>query len=161
MAKSDDDAFRMFVTERLDRWRRTAYLLCRDPHVADDLVSIVLGRLYRHWRKVSRADNPDAYAQRVLARTWLSEVRRPWHREIAENTDTGGRTGPFVRDETFEAWPGESVPPSTRSVHLKLADGRILTIMLGNVDGQQLDPAPLAPEQLVAIATDLAAQIRR
>lgn len=86
MAKSDadDDAFRLFVAERLDQWRRTAYLLCRDSHVADDLVSITLGKLYRHWRKVSRADNPDAYAQRVLTRTWMNEVGRPWRREKAQ-----------------------------------------------------------------------------
>ncbi|MFI6333297.1 SigE family RNA polymerase sigma factor [Micromonospora chersina] len=82
MAKSDDE-FRLFVADRLDQWRRTAYLLCRDSYVADDLVSITLGKLYRHWRKVSRADNPDAYAHRVLTREWMNEVGRPWRRETA------------------------------------------------------------------------------
>jgi RNA polymerase sigma factor (sigma-70 family) len=66
----------------MDRWRRGAYLLCHDWHLADDLVSITVTRLYRNWSKVSRADNPDAYAQKVLTRSWLSERNRPWwHRE--------------------------------------------------------------------------------
>ncbi|MFC7245433.1 SigE family RNA polymerase sigma factor [Catellatospora aurea] len=81
MTKSEEERFRMFVAERMDRWRRTAYLLSRDWHTADDLVSITVGKLYRHWRKVRTADNPDAYAQRVLTRAWLDETARPWRRE--------------------------------------------------------------------------------
>jgi RNA polymerase sigma factor (sigma-70 family) len=30
---------------------------------------------------VRRAANPDAYAQKILGRAWLSERRRPWRRE--------------------------------------------------------------------------------
>ncbi|MDG6109544.1 SigE family RNA polymerase sigma factor [Dactylosporangium aurantiacum] len=80
---SQDDEFREFVTVRMDRWRRTAFLLSRDWHAADDLVSIMVGKLYWHWAKVSRAGNPEAFAQRVLTRTWLDERRRPWSRERA------------------------------------------------------------------------------
>lgn len=79
--KSEEDDFRAFVGARMDRWRRAAYLLCHDWHAADDLVSIVVGKLFRHWRKVTSADNPDAYAQRMLTRSWLDERRRPWRRE--------------------------------------------------------------------------------
>ncbi|MEV4512505.1 SigE family RNA polymerase sigma factor [Dactylosporangium sp. NPDC049525] len=78
-----DDEFREYVAVRMDRWRRTAFLLCRDWHAADDLVSIMVGKLYWHWAKVSRADNRDAFAQKVLTRTWLDERRRPWSRERA------------------------------------------------------------------------------
>ncbi|GAB4056122.1 SigE family RNA polymerase sigma factor [Catellatospora paridis] len=81
MTKSEEEQFRVFVAERMDRWRRTAYLLSRDWHTADDLVSVTVGRLYRHWRKVRAADNPEAYAQRVLTRVWLDETVRPWRRE--------------------------------------------------------------------------------
>jgi RNA polymerase sigma-70 factor (sigma-E family) len=79
--KPEEDEFRAFVGARMDRWRRAAYLLCRDWHTADDLVSTVVGKLYRHWRRVQNADNPDAYAQRVLTTAWLDERRRPWRRE--------------------------------------------------------------------------------
>ncbi|KUL33057.1 hypothetical protein ADL15_18700 [Actinoplanes awajinensis subsp. mycoplanecinus] len=65
----------------MERWRRAAYLLCRDWHLADDLVGTVVGKLYAHWRTVAAADNPDAYAQRVLTTSWIDERRRPWRRE--------------------------------------------------------------------------------
>ena len=83
MNKSDEEEFRVYVAARMDQWRRTAYLLCRDWHAADDIVSITVGKVFEKWRMVSRADNPDAYAQRILTRTWLDERRRPWRREHA------------------------------------------------------------------------------
>jgi RNA polymerase sigma-70 factor (sigma-E family) len=74
--------FDEFVSARMDRWRRSAYLLCQDWHSADDVVSVMVGKLYDHWGRASKADNVDAYAQRILTRTWLNEVRRPWRREF-------------------------------------------------------------------------------
>jgi RNA polymerase sigma-70 factor (sigma-E family) len=65
----------------MDRWRRAAYLLCHNWHSADDLVATVVGKVYQHWWRVNAADNPDAYAQRVLTTAWLDECRRPWRRE--------------------------------------------------------------------------------
>ena len=35
-----------------------------------------LGKLYASWRRVQRADNPEAYARKVLMRTYLSHVRK-------------------------------------------------------------------------------------
>jgi RNA polymerase sigma-70 factor (sigma-E family) len=79
---TDSESFREYVSGQLPKLRRTAYLLCGDWHTADDLVSTALIRLLRHWRRVSTMDNVDAYARRVLLRTWLNELRRPWRREI-------------------------------------------------------------------------------
>ncbi|BEL02303.1 SigE family RNA polymerase sigma factor [Actinoplanes sichuanensis] len=76
----DDHEFFEFVEQRMERWRRSAYLMCSDWHTADDIVSMTITKLYRHWRDVRKADNSDAYAQKVLTRTWLSERRRPWRR---------------------------------------------------------------------------------
>jgi RNA polymerase sigma-70 factor (sigma-E family) len=75
------DGYREFVSARLDQWRRTAYLLSGNWHAADDLVSVALVRLLRHWRRVSTMDNPDAYVRRTLLRACLDERRRPWRRE--------------------------------------------------------------------------------
>jgi RNA polymerase sigma-70 factor (sigma-E family) len=86
LATTADD-FHAFVAERLDRWRRSAYLMCDDWHLADDLVSDAVMLLCRHWSRVSRADNPDAYAQKILARCWLTERRRAWWRR-ERTTDT-------------------------------------------------------------------------
>jgi RNA polymerase sigma-70 factor (sigma-E family) len=83
---SDENEYREFVLSRLDRLRRTAYLLCRDWHTADDLVSVTLARLYRHWGRAREAASLDAYVRTILTRAWLDERRRPWRRE--EPTDT-------------------------------------------------------------------------
>ena len=80
---TDADEFTAFAKARMDRWRRTAYLLCRDVHAADDLVSTMLGKLYRDWRRISALDNVDAYARRMLTRAWLDETRTPWWRRRA------------------------------------------------------------------------------
>ena len=82
MRKADEDVFRAFVSERMERWRRSAFLLCRDWHAADDLVSVTVGTIFQKWRKVAAADNPDAYARRMLARAWADECRRSWRREL-------------------------------------------------------------------------------
>jgi RNA polymerase sigma-70 factor (sigma-E family) len=81
MNAAEEADFHAYVAGRMDRWRRSAFLLSQDWHTADDVVSIAVGRLYRSWRKAGRADNRDAYAQRVLTRSWLDELRRPWRRE--------------------------------------------------------------------------------
>ncbi|XVV14571.1 SigE family RNA polymerase sigma factor [Actinoplanes sp. CA-131856] len=81
MDRAEEAEFRAFVGARMERWRRAAYLLCHDWHTADDLVGTVVGKLYEHWRRVSAADNPEAYAQRILTTTWVDERRRPWRRE--------------------------------------------------------------------------------
>lgn len=81
MRRADEEEYRQFVAARLEPLRRTAYLLCRDWHTADDLVSITIGKLYRHWRRVRAAENVDAYVRGVLTHAWLDERRRPWRRE--------------------------------------------------------------------------------
>jgi RNA polymerase sigma-70 factor (sigma-E family) len=86
MRQAEEDEYREFVVARLDRWRRTAYLLCRDWHTADDLVSITLTRLYRTWTRVRRTENLDAYVRAMLTNAFLDEGRRPWRREEATTT---------------------------------------------------------------------------
>ena len=80
MKRSEETAYREYVTSRMEVMRRTAYLLCRDWHTADDLVSITIAKLYRHWARIGGAASLDAYVRKVLLRTWLDEKRRPWHR---------------------------------------------------------------------------------
>jgi RNA polymerase sigma-70 factor (sigma-E family) len=79
---SDEQAFREFVSARRPALVRTAYLLSGDWHRAEDVVSTAIVKMYTAWRRVARADNPDAYARQVVVRTWLDEARRPWRREL-------------------------------------------------------------------------------
>src|SRR5690349_18417329 len=81
MRAADERAFRDFIAPRLDGLRRSAYLLCGDQHLADDVVSTTLAKLVRTWRRVARVDHPDAYLRRMLVTSFLDERRRPWRRE--------------------------------------------------------------------------------
>jgi RNA polymerase sigma-70 factor (sigma-E family) len=78
---ADEAVFRDYVSARMERLRRTAFLYCRDWHTADDLAGTTLVKLYQHWHRAQRAGNLDAYVHGILAHVWLDEQRRPWRRE--------------------------------------------------------------------------------
>jgi RNA polymerase sigma-70 factor (sigma-E family) len=75
-ASGADQDFRLFVQEIAASLHRTAYLLCGDWYLADDLVQEALAKAYCHWRKVQGAENPSAYVRRIL----INESRRSWRR---------------------------------------------------------------------------------
>lgn len=77
----DDTSFREFIGSRLDGLRRTAYLMCGDWHLADDVVSDAVVKIFRNWRRISRMENLDAYVRRAVVNAWLDDRRRPWRRE--------------------------------------------------------------------------------
>ncbi|MFI9615635.1 SigE family RNA polymerase sigma factor [Streptomyces sp. NPDC052023] len=71
------DEYAEFAAARAGHLYRAACLLTAgDTHLAEDLVQETLGRLYLRWGRVSRVDNPAAYAQTVLTRTFLAQRRR-------------------------------------------------------------------------------------
>jgi RNA polymerase sigma-70 factor (sigma-E family) len=74
-----------YLKARLSRLHRTAYLLCGDAHLAEDLVQATALAIYRKWRAVQAADNVDAYVNRVLVNQFLGEKRRPWSRVLLSN----------------------------------------------------------------------------
>jgi RNA polymerase sigma-70 factor (sigma-E family) len=65
------ERFREYAVAAQPHLRRSAYLLCGDWHTAEDLVQTTLGRLFRSWTRVLRADSVDAYARTVLFRAFL------------------------------------------------------------------------------------------
>ncbi|MGI5212889.1 SigE family RNA polymerase sigma factor [Plantactinospora sp. CA-290183] len=75
-ASGAEHEFRVFVQGIAASLHRTAYLLCGDWHLADDLAQEALAKAYSHWRKVQRADSPSAYVRRIL----INESRRSWRR---------------------------------------------------------------------------------
>jgi RNA polymerase sigma-70 factor (sigma-E family) len=80
LRKEDDAGFREFARDRSLALRRTAYLLCLDWHLAEDLVQTALIKLYRVWPRLRHSESIDNYARRVLTRCWLDEGRRTWRR---------------------------------------------------------------------------------
>ncbi|MFF5080446.1 SigE family RNA polymerase sigma factor [Actinoplanes sp. NPDC000266] len=75
-ASGTEQEFRVFVQGMAASLHRTAYLLCGDWYLADDLVQEALAKAYSHWRKVQKADSPSAYVRRIL----INESRRHWRR---------------------------------------------------------------------------------
>lgn len=73
--------FGAYVTRRRAHLYRTAWLLCGDPHRAEDLVQETLTKLFLAWPRVSRADKVEAYVRRMLVNANIDESRRPWRRE--------------------------------------------------------------------------------
>ncbi len=73
--------FRGWVSEQRPRLRRTAFLLCGDWWLADDLVQDACTRMFSVWDRVRSSGSPDAYARRVLVNLYLDHRRRPSRRE--------------------------------------------------------------------------------
>ncbi|NED98937.1 SigE family RNA polymerase sigma factor [Phytoactinopolyspora halotolerans] len=89
MLKIDEASYREFVVARRRSLLRTAFLLCGDWHLAEDLVQDALAKLYVAWRRVKRRDDVDAYARKVLVNAYIDNRRRPWRREhAADVTDS-------------------------------------------------------------------------
>ncbi len=109
-----------FATGRAGHLHRSACLLTSgDTHLAEDLVQETLSRMYTLWGRMSRIDNPAAYAQTVLVRTYLTHRRRysAAERPLAELPDTPGHRGsddPALRLALLEAL--RELPPKDRVV---------------------------------------------
>src|SRR5215467_6723854 len=70
------EEFAEFAAAVGPRLRRTAFLLCGDWHVAEDLTQATLAKVFVSWRRISRRDAAHAYATRTLANTFLADRRR-------------------------------------------------------------------------------------
>jgi RNA polymerase sigma-70 factor (sigma-E family) len=93
-----DDDFVSYYNARAEHLRTTAYLLCGDWHLAQDLTQLTFTKLYRAWHRIERHDTIDQYARRVLLRAYLDERRRPWRREVPTE----------ILDPTLPAAPHDS-----------------------------------------------------
>jgi RNA polymerase sigma-70 factor (ECF subfamily) len=78
----DERRFEEVVAARYDQLRRTAVVLCGDPHHAEDLVQTVSMRLHRSWRRVDGVQDLDAYLHVSLVNASRSWWRRRWHGEV-------------------------------------------------------------------------------
>jgi RNA polymerase sigma-70 factor (sigma-E family) len=96
-----------YVSARLARWHRAAYLLCGDEHRADDLVQTTVTKLYVHWERARSAENLDGYVHRMLVRSYIDERRMAWSKVwlMSSTPDQGdpGDTGVEDRDMVVRA----------------------------------------------------------
>jgi RNA polymerase sigma-70 factor (sigma-E family) len=77
---SREQEFADFAGARMQPLYRAAWLLCGDRHRAEDLTQETLAKVFAHWGP--RLQNPAAYAQTTLVRTWISHQRRRTHHEV-------------------------------------------------------------------------------
>ncbi|MFV2020013.1 SigE family RNA polymerase sigma factor [Micromonospora sp. LOL_023] len=77
-----DEAFTAFVVDAAPRLRRTAYLMCRDWHLAQDLTQITFTRMYAAWARIWPAANLDAYSRRVLINAVADTMKRRSRTEL-------------------------------------------------------------------------------
>ena len=73
---TDDEQFAEFAGAHAERLRTTAFMLCRDWHLAQDLTQTALTKLFLSWRRAVQSDNLTAYAQKILFRVFLDHRRR-------------------------------------------------------------------------------------
>jgi hypothetical protein len=130
-------------------------------------------RLYRHYPRVRRADNPDAYAQKILTRCWLTERRRAWWRR-ERTTDTVAQVAPAqAQDERESTSPGGRpvstvITPGTSrnsppmiTVRVGLGPHRLMKVWIVNLDETGPgDTHLLTAAEIVEILDLVVAQIR-
>ncbi|TWG12694.1 sigma-70 family RNA polymerase sigma factor [Actinoplanes teichomyceticus] len=75
-APSPREEFTRFAYASSARLHSSAYQLCRDWHLAQDLTQATLTKLFLSWERAAGSDNLPAYAHKVLLRTYLDHRRR-------------------------------------------------------------------------------------
>ena len=133
--------FTEFFAARAPALRRTAYVVVRDWHVAEDLTQQALAKLYVAWPRV-REETRMAYARRVVVNECLSHLRRHRPETPTETVPDRAVHDPAVRDDLGEALA--VLPPRQRAIvalrffeDLPVSEvGRLLGIADGTVKSQ-------------------------
>jgi RNA polymerase sigma-70 factor (sigma-E family) len=112
-------AFRRWVAECRDVLRHSAFVLCADWYLADDLVQESLVRLYSVWDRVARRGDPKPYTYRILVNLHRDHLRRASSREVVSPHLEVDQHQPDVAAgmdylELLEAL--RAMPPGQRSV---------------------------------------------
>jgi len=79
-----DDAYAVFFRDEYRSVLKTAFLITRNAQRAEDVAQDAFVQLYRHWRKVSRYERPEAWIRRVAIRLAVRDVKRAHGREVLE-----------------------------------------------------------------------------
>jgi RNA polymerase sigma-70 factor (sigma-E family) len=113
-----EDEFTAFAAASTPALLRSAYLLCLDRGLAEDLVQTALAKLYVAWPRLVRHGALHGYAKQVVVRAFLDERRRPWRREHPAAELPEGGADPYgavdERDRLRRAVA--TLPPRQRAV---------------------------------------------
>jgi len=89
MRSEDDEALHAFVVSRYPRLRRSAFLMCGDWPIADEVTQDTLARLVRDRRR-GHAPDPDGYAWAELMHALTHRPGRREHVFVAAPGSAGG-----------------------------------------------------------------------
>ncbi|WP_430782950.1 SigE family RNA polymerase sigma factor [Actinoplanes sp. G11-F43] len=143
-SESVDSDFAAFVQARQHRLLRSAFLVCGDHHLAEDLLQGALVKLALRWERVREGD-PEAFLRTVMYRDAVSWWRR-FHRETPRGsppeTEAAGRED--VPSRLVFADALRRLPPRQRAVLVlryfdDLTEARtaeILGVTVGTVKSQ-------------------------
>jgi RNA polymerase sigma-70 factor (sigma-E family) len=94
--KPPPQGFAEFVAARGDELRRFAYLLCGDPHTAEDLVQVALVKVLPRWESISARGSVDGYVRTVI----INAQRSAWRRMSAKEQPSSHLPDRSQSDET-------------------------------------------------------------
>jgi RNA polymerase sigma-70 factor (sigma-E family) len=115
---SGGEDFSAFAVSRWPGLVRLAFGLTGDRWAAEDLAQATLTRAYVAWRRVSRADDPDAYLRRILVNASNRRFRR---RRVTEQPGDPPETAvedpaELVSDRAVLLAALRQLPPRQRAV---------------------------------------------
>jgi len=118
IGSDDGEDFSAFAASRWPELVRLAFGLTGDRWAAEDIAQTALARAYVAWRRVSRADNPDAYLRRILVNASNRRFRRRRVTERPGDPPEGVVEGPadLVGERAALLAALRQLPPRQRAV---------------------------------------------
>jgi RNA polymerase sigma-70 factor (sigma-E family) len=151
-------SFAEYVTARRPALIRTAYLLCGDAHLAEDLVQSALIKAVGHWKRIG--DQPEGWLRRTMVNDHISRWRRHRGREVLRRTVPEATAPGSDHDRTLAlAAALQQLAPRQRAVIVlryyedltEVETARALGVAVGTVKSQHRD----ALARLRALVPDL------
>lgn len=137
-------SFTAYVEARRPALVRTAYLLCGDAHLAEDLVQGALVKAVGHWRRIG--DHPEPWLRKVIVRDHISAWRRHRGREQVTDRVPDSAVEPAGRDLDLAAALAALAPRQRAVVVLRYYEdlteeetARALGVSVGTVKSQHRD----------------------
>jgi RNA polymerase sigma-70 factor (sigma-E family) len=136
IATDDGEDFSAFAVSRWPGLVRLAFGLTGDRFMAEDIAQTALARAYVAWRRVSRADDPDAYLRRILVNASNRRFRRHRVTEQPGDPPETAVDGPadLVSERAALLAALRQLPPRQRAVVVlryweDLTDAQIAAVM--------------------------------
>jgi len=154
-----EESFATYVAERRPALVRTAYLLCGDVHLAEDLVQGALIKAVGHWRRIG--DHPEPWLRKVIVNEHISRWRKHRGRERLTDAvpDTPAASGGADLDLAAAL---DRLAPRQRAVVVlryyedltEAETARVLGVAIGTVKSQHRDAIARLRQLVPDLLTD-------